>query len=179
MKSIVETACVLLVLSGFGLLGFSRLVACIKITAAQGICLGALVIAANFGMTPVRATAIGLAVIVLKGFVFPRLLLRALRESRTSREIQPIVGYVASLLFGIALLAFSFQIDLGAGFKIVESGSLMVSVAFFLFLTGLFLIVTRKTALNQVLGYLVVENGIYVFGFAIVGEIHAFIELSV
>ena len=38
--------------------------------------------------------------------------------------------------------------------------------ALFTILVGLFLIVSRRKALNQVLGYLVLENGIYAFGVA-------------
>jgi hydrogenase-4 component E len=44
---------------------------------------------------------------------------------------------------------------------------------------GLFLIVSRKLALNQVLGYLVMENGIYVLGLALVKEIPVLVEMGV
>jgi hydrogenase-4 component E len=119
------------------------------------------------------------AIITLKGFVFPRLLTSALRESNTSREVQPFVGYVGSLLIGVFLLAFSFWVDSKVQFPVVGAQHLFVPVAFFLFLAGLFLIVARRTAVNQVLGYLVMENGIYILGFAVVRETPILVELGV
>jgi hydrogenase-4 component E len=46
-------------------------------------------------------------------------------------------------------------------------------------LAGIYLIVARRTALNQVAGYLVVENGIFTFGTAVAWENHAVVELGV
>jgi len=177
MNNLVDLVLAFLLLSGFGLLGSSRLVSCIRISAAQGIALGFLILAGNFGALSLRVMLIVAAVVALKGFVFPRLLVRALRESETSREVQPFVGYVGSLVIGVVILIVSFWLGLKAALPVASS--LMVTVAFFLFLTGLFLIIARKTAVNQVVGYLVMENGIYTFGFAAAGEIPALVELGV
>ena len=46
-------------------------------------------------------------------------------------------------------------------------------------LIGLFVIVSRRKALTQVLGYIVVENGIYVVGVALVGGVPLLVELGV
>ena len=47
---------------------------------------------------------------------------------------------------------------------------LLVPVALFTMLTGLFLIIARRKAITQVLGYLVMENGIFTFGMALVAR---------
>jgi len=111
--------------------------------------------------------------------VFPRLLSAALRESNTNREVQPFVGYVGSLMIGVLLLVFSFWIDSKVQFPVVGAQHLFVPVALFLFLSGLFVIVARRTAVNQVLGYLVMENGIYSLGFGVVRETPILVELGV
>jgi len=59
------------------------------------------------------------------------------------------------------------------------SSNLIISVAFFTVATGLFLIVARRTAVNQVIGYIVMENGIYILGLGIVRDIPILIELGV
>ena len=46
-------------------------------------------------------------------------------------------------------------------------------------LIGLFLIISRKKAVSQVLGFLVMENGIYVFGVGVVQETSLLVELGV
>jgi hydrogenase-4 component E len=59
------------------------------------------------------------------------------------------------------------------------ASSLVVPVAFFTITSGLFLIVSRKKALTQVLGYLVMENGIYVFGTSIAARQPLLVELGI
>ena len=56
---------------------------------------------------------------------------------------------------------------------------LLVPVALSSILIGLFLIVSRKKAVNQVLGFLVLENGIFTFGVGLVGELSLLVELGV
>ena len=85
------------------------------------------------------------------------------------REVEPFVGYIASLLFGVLALLVSFWLD--ARLNLPVHGDLPARSCRWrspLMIAGLFLIVSRRTAMTQVLGYLVLENGIYTFGLAIV-----------
>jgi len=115
----------------------------------------------------------------VKGVLFPWLLFRALREANVSREIQPFVGYPASLVAGVAALAISIRVGAQLPLPAPAFSSLAVPVGLFTFLVGLFLIVSRRKALTQVLGYLVLENGIYVLGIALVAEVSLLVELGV
>lgn len=133
----------------------------------------------SLGDFTVRVGIIGLVTLAVKGFVFPYMLSHAIRESKTSREIQPLVGYMASLVFGVLFLVGAFMLDSRLELPIHTQHSLFVPVAFSLMMTGLFLIIARRTAINQVIGYLVLENGIYVFGLAIASHIPVLIELGV
>jgi hydrogenase-4 component E len=178
MTPVMDAILVLLILSGFLLLGSSRLSTCIRIGAWQGILVGLLPLAAC-GSPSLRAVILGLAVVALKGFVFPGLLYRALRESATSREVQPLVGYSASLLAGMAALLASFWMDSRLGLPVQTPSGVIVPVALSMMFNGLFLVVARRTAVNQVLGYLVLENGIYAFSLAIVRDIPFLVELGV
>ena len=177
MSAWTDVIFVFLILTTFGLLGSSRLASCIRICAIQGVATGLLGFVGG-GIT-LRVAAISLGMIVLKGVAFPRLLSRALRESNTSHEVQPFVGYVASLLVGVLILGLSFWADSRLPSLAHVASRLVVPVAFALLIAGLFLIVARKTAVNQVIGYLVMENGIYTFGFGVVREIPALVELGV
>ena len=175
----VDVILVLLILTGFGLLGESRLSTCIRTVALQGFILGLLPLAQVGVAFTVRIAALSAVVIVLKGYAFPVLLSRALRESNTHREVEPFVGYGASLFVGVLSLLAAFWLDTRFKLPVAETSRLMVPVAFTLMLMGLFLLVARRTAVNQVLGYLVLENGIYTFGFAIVRDIPLVVEFGV
>ncbi len=168
-----------LMLSNFVLLGSSRLGNCIRTAAWQGMLVGLLpVVTAEDGLS-IRIAVLGLAVFALKGFVFPNLLRKALRESATSREVKPFVGYVPSLLIGVLALSASFWLDGRLDLPRQSSAAMMVPVSFTLMSTGLFLLVARRTAVNQVLGYLVLENGIYAFSLALVRDVPFLVEIGV
>ncbi len=170
---------VLMILTSFGMLGTSRLIVCIRLAAFQGIVVGLLPLAqSGFDLTA-RVAAISVIIIALKGFAFPVLLLRALRESNTSREVEPYVGYIASIIVGLLALMVSFWLDSRLALPVVSASDMVVPVAFSMIFTGLFLMVARKNAMNQVLGYLVLENGIYTFGFVMVRDIPILVELGV
>ncbi|MGD0897861.1 MAG: NADH-quinone oxidoreductase subunit K [Thermoguttaceae bacterium] len=179
MNALTDVILVFLILTTFWMLGSSRLASCVRICAIQGVATGLLgLVGGGTGLT-LRVAAISLGMIVLKGLIFPRLILRALRESNTSHEVQPFVGYVASLLVGVLILGLSFWVDSRLPPLPHVASRLVVPVAFTLLIAGLFLIVARKTAVNQVLGYLVLESGIYIFGFGVVPEIPVLVELGV
>ena len=175
----IDSILVLLIVTSFLLLGSSRLNTCIRIGALQGITVGLLPLAASGANLTVRVAVIAAAIIGLKGFVFPALLSRTLRESNTSREVQPFVGYVASIFVGVLSLLASFRLATRLALPVGAYSDLVVPVAFSMMMVGLFLIVARRTAVNQVQGYLVLENGIYTFGLAIVRDIPVLVELGV
>jgi len=177
MSASMDAVLVALILSDLVLLGSGRLSSCIRTVALQGIMVGLLPLAA--GDAGPGIIALGVAVIILKGFVFPRLLHRAIRESATSREVQPLVGYAPSLLAGMAILAGAFWLDGRLEMPMLISSGILVPVALSMMFTGLFLVIARRTAINQVIGYLVLENGIYAFSLAAASQIPFLVEIGV
>jgi hydrogenase-4 component E len=104
---------------------------------------------------------------------------RALRGAEIRREVEPFVGFTASVLLGLAMLALTLWI--GARLPLPEppASPLLVPVALFTMLVGLFLTIGRRKAISQVLGYLVLENGIVAFGIALSHEAPLSVELGV
>src|SRR5437870_1530090 len=85
----------------------------------------------------------------------PQLLLRAVRTARVERLGRPPVGYSASILIGVALLTGCLWGSRYGGIRLPHEGAnpLELPVAGFIILAGLFMIVARNNAINQVLGY--------------------------
>jgi hydrogenase-4 component E len=179
MQQWIELATVLLFLANLAMLGLSELGSCVRTVAFQGILLGLFTLIVRADVLTARLVFLGVLSIGLKGFVFPFLLLRGIREAGIRREVEPIVGYVVSIIAGLFMLAASLWIS--ARFPIPAPGlsSFVIPVALSTVFTGLFLVVSRRKAVNQVIGYLVFENGIYMFGIAAVGEIPLFVEFGV
>jgi hydrogenase-4 component E len=80
---------------------------------------------------------------------------------------------------GMLLLGLSIWMSSRLPLPASQAGSLVVPVAFFSVFAGLLLVVSRKTALSQVLGYLVLENGVYTFGIALAYEQQLMVELGI
>jgi hydrogenase-4 component E len=174
-----EALLVIIILVNLSLVASSRLRACIRLAAFHGIACSAFALVSGGSALFLHGAGLALVASVLKGLVFPWLLVRALRESRVSREVEPLVGYVASTLACLAMLAGSIWVGTRLTLPSPAISTLVVPVALFTILVGLFLIVSRTKALTQVIGYLVLENGIFVFGVALVRESPLLVEFGV
>jgi hydrogenase-4 component E len=95
------------------------------------------------------------------------------------REEEPLVGYVSSILLGVVLFALSLWIGSRMPLPTGAPSKLVLPVALFTIMVGLFLIIARRKALTQVVGYIVLENGIYIFGVALVLDSPLLVELGV
>lgn len=175
----IDIILVILVLANFGLLTTSRIRATIRIVAVQGAFLGILPLLTGHGFPGVRAALIAIVSILLKGALFPRFMLRALGSTNVRREEDPPVGYTASIGVGLVALLLSWWLAARVSFPIPIQAPLALPVALSTIFTGLFVIVARNKALTQLLGYLVIENGIFAFGFALDIEAGFLVELGI
>ncbi len=179
MSAWIDGVLVTLILTNLAVLGSSRLNACIRIIALQGVVLGLLPILVGEGAPTIRMTLLTAATMGLKGAVFPWLLLRALRVAGIRREVEPFIGYNWSVLAGLLSLAAS--VWLGGRLPMPETArsSLVGPVALFMIFCGLFVIVSRRKAITQILGYIIMENGAYAFGVVLLEEIPVLVELGI
>ena len=179
MSPWVNSVLAFFALTNLVLLGTSRLANGIRMVAVQGAALAVMpLLMQRHGFTP-RVVALSVGSFVLKALVFPWLLRRALRIANVRREIEPYVGYNLSLGVGVAAMAVSFWVGSRLPLPDPSRSALIVPVSLFTVLVGLFLIIARRKALTQVAAYLVLENGIYAFGVALVGETPMLVELGV
>lgn len=176
---LVNTVQVVGLLSCFALLGTSRIGACIRWLCFQGIIFGLVPLILQADAPGLRAALLAGANVALKGVVFPWLLLRIRARADFSREVDPFVGYIASILFGVAALSLSVWLASAMKPALARAPLALLETSIFLILVGLFLIVGRKKALMQVIGYLVLENGIFLFGVITVEETPLLVELGV
>ena len=179
MFAVLETIHALGLVSCFALLGTSRLGACIRWLSFQGILFGLVPLFADAAGLGWRAGMLAAGNIALKGIGFPLLLLKLRARAGTSREVHPFVSFVMSVLFGIVALGLSVWIASELKPALRHAPFVMLDSAIFLIVVGLFLIISRRNALMQVIGYLVLENGIFVFGVITVVGTPLLVELGV
>jgi hydrogenase-4 component E len=159
-------------------LGSSRVPSLISAVAAQGVALGLMpfLIEEHFDW---MVALVALGTIVVKGTVIPGLLRKAMRAARVDREVQPSIGFVPSLLLGaagtIAAVALAQKLPLLPE----HAGSLLVPGAGASVLTGFVLLIGRSKAISQVCGYLILENGIYLFGLLLIRATPLLVEAGI
>jgi hydrogenase-4 component E len=112
----------------------------------------------------------------VKGVLIPGFLLRALERVQARREVEPFIGFSASLLLGAAGTAFALTVGGYLPLAPGHEGGLAVSASLATLFTGLLVIITRRKAITQVVGYLALENGIFIFGLPLVGAVPLLVE---
>jgi hydrogenase-4 component E len=159
-------------------LGTSRLPALIRAMSVQGVILGVMPILMGHDLHW-QVLLVALATVAGKGLVIPSLLRRAMRTAQIDRELDPLIGFVPSMLLGaggtIAALALTHQLPLLPE----HAGSLLVPGALATVLTGFILLIGRTKAISQVCGYLILENGIYLFGLLLIKAMPLLVEAGV
>jgi len=167
----------LVVLTNFWVLGTTRLSATVRATAIQGALLGLLPIALHPGWS-LHIVGLGVGTVLVKAIALPVFLMWAIREAAVRREVEPLVGFSASLMLGAVAVALAFAIAPRLALPEVQS-RLLVPVALATVMVGLMVLTTRSKALSQVVGYLILENGIYVFGLSQAERVPFLVELGV
>ncbi|HET7373192.1 MAG TPA: hypothetical protein VFJ20_07385 [Gemmatimonadaceae bacterium] len=162
MTSFAELVLFLIVATDFAVLATSRLSACIRAIAAQGLLLGVLPLFIHRELS-VHAVALAVGTVAIKAVVLPWFLRWAIREASVRREVEPLIGYMASMLLGAAGLAIAFAVATVLPLRSGET-ELLVPVALVTVMIGLLVLTSRSKAVTQVVGYLMLENGIYLFG---------------
>lgn len=175
----VDLILVLAMLLNFLVLGSSRLRACIRAVAFQGALLSILPLLLHQGGVAVHTVALSVGMLALKGVLFPWLLLRTLRDSSMRGEIEPLIGFTASLLVGAIATVVAFLLSSRLPSLPSMTSSLLVPAAMATLLISLVVLVSRTKALTQVLGYLMLENGIFLFGLTLVHSMPLLVELGV
>ncbi len=168
---------VVILLVNFFSLGASRLRTVISAVAVQGIVLGILVVMVH-GEIHVRIALLAAATILLKAVAIPAMLEKAMRDADIRREVDPYVGFVASLLLGALGTGLSLLFARTLPLAPEHAGSLMVPASFATVLTGFLVLTTRRKAINQVVGYLILENGIFLFGLLLVEAMPFLVEIG-
>jgi hydrogenase-4 component E len=179
MNLLTDILIIIVLLANFRLISSSRLRTCVQVVAVQALVLSALPLIAEPGTLTLHLTIVAILSALIKGLLMPWLLIRAIKEAEVRRETEPIIGYISSLLLGIGMLAAAFWLSGHLIIPGAEKNSLLVPLAMFTIISGLFMIVARKKALTQVVGYLMLENGIYAFGLAFAHREPLVVELGI
>lgn len=168
-----------IMLTAFVILGSSQLGICIRVVALQGALLSLLPLLAGDPFLDLHRLFLAGTSFTIKTLAIPLLLTRSLSQAKIKREVEPAISLHLSLLGGGAILVGAF---LGAKFFSLPTDpfpSSIIPVALTIIFIGFFLLISRYKAITQVLGFLVLENGVFLFGVTLIGEFPLTVEMGV
>ncbi len=180
MTPLADSLLLLVLVADLFVVASGRLAACVRATAVQGVLLAALPLVLWGDRLPVVHLAVMSAgALVVKAGVIPWLLQRAARESGARREVEPYVSLHLAVLLGAGLVGLSLWLARVLVLPVPVSATLLVPAAFATALLGFLMLVARKYAVTQVVGYLMLDNGIFIFGQSLAGSLPIVVELGI
>ena len=153
--------------------------AIVRLLAWQGVALAAIPIVRGLHDNDYALVAVGVTVLVLRAAVLPWLLARALAaERRTQREATPLVNTATSLLITAVLTVVAFAVT--RPLVSLEPNAVVnaVPAAFAVILIALFVMTTRRHAVSQAAGFLMLDNGIAASAFLLTAGVPLIVELG-
>jgi hydrogenase-4 component E len=153
--------------------------AIVRLLAWQGMALAAIPLIEGIHQQDGAIVTVGVVVLLLKALVLPVLLGRAVgTEDQERRESTPLVNTTASLLITAGLTVVAYAVTRPIIALDPTEATRAVPAAFAVILIAVFVMVSRRRALSQAVGFLMLDNGIAATGFLITGGVPLIVELG-
>ena len=179
MQTVIDIVLLLVLLSDLYLLSLTRLGASIRVMAFQGVLLALLPLLSAGGILSLHGLIIAVSSLAIKAILIPRFLSHAAREVHTGLAIDSHIPYGAALLTGMGMVLVSFWVARKFALPVTVTSRLWIPVSLAGVMIGLLMLIIRKKAISQVIGYLVLENGIYILGLSLAAQMPFLVELGV
>ena len=155
----------------------NRLMTYIKVLALQGVLLFFVVFIQLSEINPVNLALILLETIVFKSLAVPIFLSYLLKRNNITREAEPFLPNFVSLVITTSIVVVNILI--ATVIKDDHLDKIFFVVALSTLFFGLYLIATRRKIITHVMGYMVIENGVFVLSLAIGNEMPLLVNLGI
>jgi hydrogenase-4 component E len=177
-SSLLELAAGLVILCAYVVLWRRSLAAIVRALCVQGVALGAVALVLGLHRRDAVLVTVGVLVIAAKGAVIPTLLKRVLANDPLSRETSPLVNVPASLLGAGALTFVAYGATRPVVALVATSAGRLIPLGLATLLIGFFSMVIRRKAASQIVGLLLVDNGIALVAFLATAGVPLLVELG-
>lgn len=155
----------------------NRLYTYLNILVFQGFILFGVTYLTLTRISTVNLMLIMLETIVFKAIAVPWFINYIIKRNGITREAEPYLPNFVSLI--IVTFITVATIILSSSIKDVNLDKTFFVVALSTIFTGLYLIVTRKKIITHVIGYIIIENGVFVLSLAVGNEMPMLVNLGI
>jgi len=158
---LINLIAALILLIAFSMLTQRRILSLINLFAAQGalLVLSTAIVAYSTGQSHLYYSA--LLTLALKVMVLPWILHRLTRALNVQWDVEPLINIPATMLLGIVLVIFAFNLAAPISQIAGTITKSTLGVALASILLSFLMMITRRKAVSQVVGFLSMENGLF------------------
>jgi hydrogenase-4 component E len=150
----------------------------VAVLALQGVALAALAAVLALHAGDVGLGVVAGVVLLTKGLLIPSLLARIVQHDPGSRETAPLVNVPASLVAAAGLVIVAY-LSVGRLTSVFPSpATRLAPLGLATVLVGFFVLVTRRKAVSQIVGLLLVDNGVALVAFLLTAGVPLLVELG-
>ena len=168
----------LLLITSFGIIASPMLLACIRFYAMHSFLLALITLAMAYHHQLWHLSVAAVLTFVLKVITIPRIFSTVVRRLGIRREAESYINIPFSLFVAIFLVSVSFYATSGKTLSALSSLRFLPIAISTVFL-GMLVMSTRKKAITQVLGLLLMENGLFLMGITMTFGMPLLVELGI
>lgn len=155
----------------------NRLLTYIKILAFQGVILFGVALIELSEINTINLVLILLETIIVKAILVPVFIKYIIKRNNITREMEPFIPNFVSLIIVTIIIVITILLSNSITDTHLEKISFIVALS--TLFTGLFIIGTRKKVITHVMGYLVIENGVFILSLAVGNEMPLLVNLGI
>ncbi len=176
-SGIMQLLISLILVSTFLILGSTRLYSCVRAFGIQSFLLACVAGIVAYSTGKYDIYVVSILTLVIKALVIPYIFIYIIREIKVKREIALYVGISPSLIIGGILVVISYYLI--RSINLIELSSFALSASMSMVAIGLFIMISRKKAIMQMLGILVMENGLFLGAISLTYGMPLLVELGI
>ncbi|MBP9987014.1 MAG: hypothetical protein KBT44_03710 [Bacteroidales bacterium] len=172
-----EILLILFIITLFSMAVANRMRNYVKILLIQGLLLFAISLVQLSDITVANLVWIAVETLLFKSVAVPMLLFHLINKNRITREAEPYLPHFASLVITVGIVAGTFLLSGVVGDELI--GRVFFAAALSAIFFGLYFICSRRKLLSHLMGYIVIENGVFILTLAVGNNMPFLVNLGV
>jgi hydrogenase-4 component E len=175
----IDLFAAILLMIAFAMISQRRILSLIHLYTFQGVVLVAATVIVAYVTTQHHLYYSAALTFALKVILIPFLLHRVIRKLNVRWDVEPLINVPATMLIGIVLVIFAFNLaqPIAKFSSSIASGTLGIALA--IVLLSFLMMITRSKAVPQVIGFLSMENGLFLAATAATYGMPMIVELGI
>lgn len=161
IAQIISFLAALVLLTAFGMLVQRRIYGLIHLFAWQGLFLSISTAIVGYAASRHHLYISSILTLILKVILLPYILNALIHKLKIRKEIETVVNVPLTMLIGIGLVIFSYHLTAPVRELSTFVTRSVLAIALATVMIGLLMMITRRHAVTQIIGFLAMENGLF------------------